>query len=63
MIFESISSPICILKVILTKVPFRKDDTSPTSRFSSSTLVASGGDISIILPSIEESEVALEPII
>ena len=64
MIVESISSSICILNEILTKVPPRNSAISlPDLKAVRSTRLASGGLISIILPSIVERDVAEEPII
>ncbi len=63
-IVESTNSSICIWNAILTKVPPRKGAISlPDLNSVKSTKLASGGLISIILPSIVESEVAAEPII
>ena len=60
----STKSPICIWKVIFTKVPF-KNSAMPSLLMACSTLInlALGGLISIIFPNIWEREVAEEPII
>ena len=64
MILLSTRSSICILNVIRTNRPSRNDEISSWDSSSpTSTRLASGGLMSIILPSIDESDVADEPII
>ena len=57
-------SPICIANWILQNVPPRKGDIAdPSSKLLRSRSELSGGDISIIVPSMVERDVADEPII
>ena len=57
-------SPISILKEILTNGFFRNSSIVPSSTFSCKSIKsACGGLISIVLFSMEDSEVAAEPII
>ena len=63
-IWLSTRSPISILKQILTNSPARKlSMEAPSNASVKSTISAVGGLISIILFSIEDREVAAEPII
>ncbi len=60
----STKSPISILKEIRTKFPVKNSSISRSSRLSVISIrFASGGLISIVLSSIEESDVAADPII
>ncbi len=60
----SSSSPICIRKDILTKVPPRKSEISvPSFTRVRSRSIASGGLMSIFWPSMVERDVAAAPII
>ena len=64
MISLSINSPIFILKDMLTNLPARKGSiSSPMISMSKSTTLADGGLISIFLLSMEDRDVAEEPII
>ena len=63
MIVLSTNSSICILKAIFTNVPFKNSAISPPSLSRKSTKLASGGVISIVVPSMDDKEVAAEPII
>ena len=60
---ESTNPSICILNEIFTNLSSRNGDNSLACLTCTSTRLASGGLISIVFPSIEESDVELEPII
>ena len=60
---ESTKSSICIRNAIFTKLSSRNGESSLGSFDCKSTRLASGGLMSIVFPSIEESDVDDEPII